>query len=193
MNVDTLIAVDPGKSGAIAWHFRTSHGMGVEPMPATRTELIKLLRTLVGHPDQTVAYVEKVANFIPDGGASQMFEFGIQAERPSCILECLGVRVVEMRPVAWQKELGIVGGEKMPYPRPPKDMSRKLASLWKMDHEAEINAAKKWNASVKRDWKNRLLQEAQDRFPKIANITLTTADALLLLDVAGKLEGQMLF
>lgn len=188
----TLISVDPGKNGAIAWFFGTE-ACGVERMPETRRAVITLIKTLVVKPEDCVAYMEKVSSFIPDGGASMMFEYGRAVERPGCILECLGVRTIEIMPKKWQAELGLGSSDRIPGPRMPKNLIDKNAEkLWKYDHAEEIRSAKAHNDRAKREWKNKLKEEAERRFPRLNNITLQTCDALLLLDVAAKLEGEIL-
>jgi hypothetical protein len=173
----TYIAVDPGASGAIAWADR--EGGGVVPMPETRRGCIEAIRRILklsvsGDP---VAYVEKISGFIPDGGASQMFEFGKSVERVSCILETLGVRIIEITPQAWQKTLSLGKAERM-------------KALPGMSDEQK-KAVKTHNSGVKRDWKRKLQAEAERRFPG-QRVTLKTCDALLLLDVAIKNESGRL-
>jgi len=179
MTSRTFIAVDPGASGGIVWSDRT--GVHVRAMPDTRRGCIDVIREIIkseaehGTDGEMVAYIEKINGFIPDGGASQMFQFGASVERVGCILETLGVRLVEMTPQAWQKALGL-GTKGIEKAKP--GMS-----------PAEKSLLKARNQIIKRDWKQKLKSEAERRFPGI-KITLKTADALLLLDVAIQLENN---
>lgn len=179
----TVIACDPGASGAIAWKHPNEKAQATI-MPATRGDAITTIRELLfvsvfkgtsADAQDPVAYIEKVAAFIPDGGGSQMFEFGRNVERVGCILETLGARLIEVRPVEWQAyfSFGKVGTIKV-----TKDMDA--------GQKKKVKAA---NAKLKTEWKNKLKAEAQRRFPHL-KVTLKTADALLLLDAALRMEGM---
>lgn len=181
MTSRTFIAVDPGAAGAIAWSNR--NGVFVLPMPEDRRGCIEAIRSIInqdaeiGAPGGIVAYHERITGFIPDGGASQMFEFGRAVERVACIMETFDIKVVEITPQAWIKELnmGSKGLEKA---------TREMSQI-------EKAALKKRNAEKKRDWKNKLKFEAEKRFPGL-KVTLKTCDALLILDAAIEIERQKL-
>ncbi|HEY5894706.1 MAG TPA: hypothetical protein VIT91_15905 [Chthoniobacterales bacterium] len=170
----TVIACDPGTNGAIVWRHPGDKAQATS-MPATRGDTISLIKGLIEEGTDPLAYIEKVASFIPDGGASQMFEFGRQIERVGCILETLDVRLLEVRPVEWQAHfnVGKVGTLKV-----SKDMDA-----------AQKKRVKAANAKLKTEWKNKLKAEAQRRFPHL-KVTLKNADALLILDAALRMEGM---
>lgn len=189
MTYRTFIAVDPGGSGAVAWSGR--HGAFVEPMPVTRRDTIDLIKKALYEAVNPIAYMEKVAAFIPDGGASMMFEYGRKVERPGCILEMLDIRVIEIIPRSWQKELGLGKSDRIMPPRMPKGLNKAQKIAWRVQNKVALDAARVHNAKAKRDWKNKLKDEAQRRFPNL-KVTLKTCDALLLLDAAIKLEGEKL-
>lgn len=123
---------------------------------------------------QDTAYCEKNCGFNP-GFQGHQVEFGRQLERPECILETLGVRLILVTPQAWQKALAL-GHREHPAPLPRKPSKEQIRNHRNAD------------AKCKRDWKNKLLQEAQRRFPGV-NVTLATADALLILDYARQQEN----
>lgn len=177
MSYDVVISVDPGSSGGIAW--KDAAGVHCVPMPETRGDVIALFKVTLGlcgdGADSVVAYHEKISGYIPDGGPSMMFQFGANCERVGCILETLGVRIIEVTPQAWQKELGL--GKKGFQKSPPKASAE------------EKKAVKQANARAKTEWKNKLKAEAQRRFPGL-KITLKSADALLILDWALSRESQ---
>lgn len=197
----TIIAIDPGASGGIAVQHiaqgRTLYGDTVEgrcatgtyAMPETRGDAINLFKQIAEFPENTVAYIEKISGFIPDGGASQMFEFGKSVERVGCILETLGVRIIEITPQSWMKSLAMGKIEKTAIPRPPKGMTSVALSIWKQQNAEAIKAAKAANARLKTEFKNKLKAEAQRRFPKV-KVTLKNCDALLILEVAKMMEGE---
>lgn len=176
MTERTYIAVDSGASGGIAWSNRL--GVHVVPMPDTRRGVIDVINDIT-IDDQgqkpPVAYYEKIQGFIPDGGPSMMFNFGIAYERVACVLETRGIRIVEVTPQHWIKALGL--GKKG------------MIRAEKGATAAEKQAVKKANAEAKRDWKNKLKAEAERRFPGL-KVTLKTADALLLLEVAIRTEAE---
>lgn len=176
----TIISVDPGSAGGIAWwhDIQVVNPTDAKRMPETRRDLIDLFKSIVSQAERlghgTVAYTEKISGYIPDGGASQMFEFGRSVERAGCILETLGVRIIEVTPQAWQKSfaLGVKGTQRVPNGSSP---------------EAK-KAIKALNARLKTEWKNKLKGEAQRRFPDI-KVTLATCDALLILEYGMRCEG----
>lgn len=107
MTSRTFIAIDPGCSGAIAWSDRT--GVHVVPMPETRRGCIDAVQEIIkseavhGSDGEMIAYMEKVSSYIPGGGASMMFECGRNVERIGCVLECKGIRIIEIIPATGRK------------------------------------------------------------------------------------------
>ncbi len=173
-----IIAIDPGASGAIAWCKTGDSTAHVVPMPETRRDTIDALKQIAEQKengDNIVCYHEKINPFIPDGGASQMFAFGANVERCGCIIETLGIRLIEIAPKKWQGELGLGKSNRIRGPKKGEATND------------EIKAAKSVNAREKTAWKNKLKAEAQRRFPDL-RVTLKTCDALLILDVARKLQ-----
>ena len=168
-----IIAIDPGSNGGIAFKDELSHA--VYPMPETRRDTINLLRGIVQTmPADYVAYIEKINGFIPMAGASMMFEFGKNVERVGCILETLGVPIIEVQPKVWQEFLHLgKSGRVKDAPDATPDGKK---------------ATKAFNARAKKEWKGKLKAEAQRRFPT-CNVTLKTADALLILEYATACEN----
>lgn len=189
MTERTFIAVDPGSGGSIAWSNR--HGEFVEKMPPTRRDTIDLFKKALYEPHDPIAYMEKVAGYIPDGGAGAMFEYGRNVERPGCILECLNIRIIEIIPRSWQKILGLGNSDRIIPPRMPPRLTREQKIAWRAKNFVALESARVHNDKAKRDWKNKLKEEAQRRFPGL-KVTLKTCDALLLLDAAIKTEGEKL-
>lgn len=187
----TIIACDPGSSGGIAWRSPMNNNHA-QKMPETRREVIDLLKHEIGEnrDGSAVAYIEKVAPYIPMAGASAMFEFGRSVERVGCILETLGVRLIEVPPQAWQKALNLGKSERVPVPKMPKGLSGLQKHEWKDANAAAIKSANTHNATAARDWKNKLKGEAQRRFPEI-KVTLAICDSLLLLDYAIQRERDL--
>jgi len=146
-----LIAIDPGKSGGIAW--KMAYGARAISMPQTEPDIAAKLKEIYYHLDQPTVIVEEVCGYIgrPQPG-SAMFTFGRNFGFILGVLTTVGARVVLVRPQKWQGYL----------------------SLGKSEGD-------------KTKWKNKLKQRAQNLFPSI-NVTLATADALLLLEYGNKTE-----
>ena len=173
-----IIGVDPGANGAIAW--ADLSGVHCENIPETRGDAIALVKRICANSDAT-AYHEKISGWIPDGGASMMFQFGRNVERIGCILEVLGVRIIEIRPQGWQSGLHLPQVKRQKVPRAPKGLSKEQKAMFAIANKEQIAAAKAVNARAKSDHKNNLKAEAQRRFPGL-NITLKNCDALLIMD-----------
>lgn len=158
-----LLAVDPGKSGGLAWF---APGIGVQSckMPETDEALLEQLQVVaLGRGCPVHAYIELVGGYVrkrdeddEDGGGqpgSAMFRFGENAGLVRGILMGLGATVHLVPPRNWQKPLFMKKGQ-----------------------------------SSKQEWKNKLKNAAQRRFPGI-KVTLQTADALLILSFAAALNN----
>jgi len=154
--MNQLLAIDPGRSGGIAWAI---NGLtDCKPMPDTDGDVVDTLRELtVMAGDGRTAYLEKVGGYVrPANGdkggqpGSAMFGFGHGRGVIMGALMAFGWRIIEPTPQQWQKPLGIG------------------------TRSACAGGA---------EWKNKLKAEAQRRFPE-CRVTLKTADALLILEYA---------
>ena len=126
--MSTIIAIDPGASGAVAWRngLRYDH-IGAKPTVglASQSELIYGLRDMTGH---AVVYIEQVGGYIgkPQPG-SAMFKFGMSYGRWLGILEALRIRTVLVRPQVWQKTIGLGSTLKGPdRKRALRDIAKRL-------------------------------------------------------------------
>ena len=178
-----IIAVDPGVNGGVAWIGGDSPRVQAIHMPATVNDSVRLFCDIVkGMNGEFVAYIEKISGYIP-GAGGMLFEFGRQVERPSAILTTLGIRIIEVTPQNWQKGLSLGNSGRGRVPSVPRGLDEPAKAAWRAAHAEEIKMVKSANARLKKEWKNRLKDAAQKRFPDI-NVTLATCDALLLLDYA---------
>jgi crossover junction endodeoxyribonuclease RuvC len=151
--VKTFIAIDPGASGGIA--VSRNGGTECHSMPETQGDLLAFLRDIKRAADveghEVVCVLEEVSGFAGKAQpGSAMFRFGEHFGFVKGVVQALDVRLILVRPQAWQKGFGLG-----------------TASA----------------CSSKTEWKNKLKAEAQRRFPQL-NVTLKTADALLILDHA---------
>lgn len=112
----TVLAIDPGKNGALVWGGIDWHVSDVEKMPATEGDCVDLLRTVTAENGAGVCYIEKVGGFIHGKKlpGSSMFNFGHGRGVLVGALMAFGWRVIEVTPQKWQGWLGVgkVGGDK---------------------------------------------------------------------------------
>lgn len=101
-----LIAIDPGKSGGIAW--RMAYGTRAIPMPATEPDIAQKLKEIYYHLDKPTVLIEEVGGYIgrPQPG-SAMFTFGRNFGFLLGVLTSLSARIVLVRPQKWQSYLGL--------------------------------------------------------------------------------------
>lgn len=148
----TIVAIDPGKKGGIAW--QPSGGLpACMAMPETEGDILGELRNIfhmAPEADQKIAFIENVGGFTGGKGqpGSGMFKFGRNFGFCLGVLQAIGFQVHLVQPAAWQKPLGI--GTAV-------------------------------SSGSKKIWKNKLKAKAQQLYPN-QNVTLSTADALLILE-----------
>ena len=173
----SILAVDPGAAGGLAWKYSGNPSACCQPMPKTESDVCVLIRTFITLAGPSpVIYMETLIKHMGPGiPASTM---AVYAENYGIIKGCViyaGARLELVRPQEWQKalSLGITGRQK--------------ANLNSCMTPAEAVAEKKrvqlLNGQLKRDWKNKLKSEAQRLYPHMAEeITRNTADAVMLLE-----------
>jgi hypothetical protein len=168
----TIIAIDPGVSGGIAWN---SVGEGVQAcgMPRDEEAVVKLLREIleVNAENRIAAYIELVTGYVKiEKGEDDrenrqpghtMFKFGRGVGVVCGALRMAGIEPVEVSPRTWQKPF-------------------------------YVSVTKPSGQRKSRSERKRILHDiAQRRFPQL-QVTLKTADALLIHAYAGMQVGQEL-
>jgi len=98
----TIIGIDPGVNGAIAWI--TDGKPCVEKMPDTLQDLWELLRDIASE-GKCHAYLEQVSSS-PQMGVVSAFTFGNGFGHLEMALTAAGIPFARIRPQVWQKELG---------------------------------------------------------------------------------------
>jgi hypothetical protein len=103
----TIIGIDPGKSGGIAWI--TDGKPCVEKMPDTLQDLWELIVSIsmnagIGGMD-IHAYIEQVHSS-PQMGVKSAFTFGNGFGHLEMALTAAGIPFTRIRPQVWQKKLG---------------------------------------------------------------------------------------
>jgi len=116
----TIIGIDPGGSGGIAWI--TNGKACVEKMPETLQDLWELMQDIAtnGTPTERLskavhgckAYIEQVHSS-PQMGVKSAFTFGNGFGHLEMALTAAGIPFERVRPQVWQKALGcMTGGDK---------------------------------------------------------------------------------
>lgn len=132
-------------------------------MPESEDEIIYFIRSRCC--DGCEVTMEKVGGFIAGsrGVGSSMFNFGMNFGGIKFAVKAFNMPLILVTPQCWQKSLQI--GKK-------KDFN----------YQTVLKRGKnKGKPVVKNRWKDRLVEHAQHLFPEVENITLKTADALLIL------------
>jgi crossover junction endodeoxyribonuclease RuvC len=98
----TIIGIDPGKSGGIAWI--TDGKPCVEKMPETLQDLWELIFDIQFGRD-TKAFIESVSSS-PQMGVKSAFTFGNGFGHLEMALTGAGIPFERVRPQVWQKTMG---------------------------------------------------------------------------------------
>jgi len=111
--VKTIIGIDPGVNGGIAWI--TDGKPCVEKMPDTIKDLWELLESIlrdhamIYRQSECVAYLEDVHSS-PQMGVKSAFTFGQGLGRLEMALTAANVPFVRVRPQEWQKAMKCMSG-----------------------------------------------------------------------------------
>ena len=101
-----IIAIDPGKNGAIA--VLAEDQVTVLSMPKTEHETIELFRLIDEQSKEcSTVYIEKV-HAMPNQGVTSMFTFGQGYGFLRGVIQALRFRLEEVSPQKWQKSLGLI-------------------------------------------------------------------------------------
>jgi len=159
MQRHTILAIDPGASGGLAWGLGTAASPATANMPANASDLASLVDAIDAEALAPIhAFVELVGGFIKSRGkgenegnpGSAMFAFGQNYGQILGVLAALEIPTTLVRPQKWQAAMSLG------------------------------NSATHANKSK---WKSHLATRAKQLYPK-AKITLQTADAVLIWHAA---------
>ena len=109
MRYQTIIGIDVGTNGGIAWI--TDGKPCVEKMPGSLRDLWELICDITNHPRSTVdgrkykAYLEQVHSS-PQMGVKSAFTFGNGFGHLEMALTAAGIPFERVRPQVWQKAMG---------------------------------------------------------------------------------------
>jgi len=121
------IAIDPGKSGAVAVAVN-GNIEAVDKCPDTVADMANLMRNhKTNFPDAKVV-IEKV-HAMPGQGVTSMFTFGQNLGQWEGILASLNMPCLAISPQKWQKMIGTMAKEKADRKRQIKDWAQKMTGL----------------------------------------------------------------
>lgn len=160
--IKQLIAIDPGKTGAIAYRLFGEDAQVIK-MPGTLTDVWAALKKSKGEelPCNVRGMIEDVHGS-PDMGVTSAFTFGYSSGSLRMGLVALEVPHKTMSPQKWQP--AIIGAPN--HPKIPKEMPEK--------------EKKRIRAKRRQVRKNRIKEVVQALYPHL-RVTLATADALAML------------
>lgn len=172
-----IIAIDPGASGGLAV-YRPGGTTDAVKMPETPKDVCDWI-TAVQVEAQTQlselrCYLEEVGGYTGEGQpGSAMFNFGRGFGNLEGFLIALGIPFVMVRPQKWQASLslGLAGKQKGEY----------TPHMSEVERITEKRRITNINARIKHAWKAKLKEHAQRLHPQL-HVTLSTADALLILE-----------
>ena len=110
MKHGTIIGVDPGANGGIAWIDYNGKAC-VEKMPGSLQDLWELICDITNYPRSSIdgrsykAYIEQVSSS-PQMGVVSSFSFGRGYGNLKMALTAAGIPFERVRPQVWQKALG---------------------------------------------------------------------------------------
>jgi hypothetical protein len=168
-NPDTILAIDPGVNGGLAWiqvHLNNDK-VYTEKMPGTDFEVIQLLKCI-----GTESY--------PDGEDKRL-RVVLHLEEPP-LYAGKNIPGSAIGKLMWNA--GLIYGAA-------------VANGWKVNRHRPAVWMKALNIGSKRQdklsttqWKNRLKSKASELYPQV-KVTLWNADALLILDAGHRLDNPL--
>jgi hypothetical protein len=185
----TLLVIDPGASGGFVIQY-SDGTVDAKAMPETPKDVCDLITVVhdqaMADHSEIRAYMEEVRGFIGGDGdsdahpSSRMFNFGQGYGVIKGCLYTLGIPFEVIQPGKWQKGLSLGS----------RGINRgNYAGMTPAQRREEKKRISIINGAVKRDWKRKLKERAQQLFPQL-RVTLKTSDALLMFEWARRQENN---
>ena len=107
-----VIAIDPGAIGGIAWS--EDGKVSAVPMPAGMSEQVEFLRKLgAGVPGENLwVFIEDTGTYRPGNSGPAACTFARHCGHLECMLYCLVMPAVKVRPQLWMKSIGTMPKDK---------------------------------------------------------------------------------
>lgn len=127
--MQTLIAIDPGAAGGVAW--RDADGVvHAVPMPEGMTAQVDFLRGLAAQLPGVAAVMEKVGTYVPGNHVGSACTFARHCGHLEAALYAVGVPFTEVAPQVWMKQLGSLPADKSLRKKAIRElMARRFPSL----------------------------------------------------------------
>ena len=154
----TIIAIDPGQEGAIAYQIthderfgkpETWNETGVIEMPATITDLKDDL-AIMKCQEYSVAYLEDV-NVMPGQGSVSSGKFMRHVGHLEAMLIALNYKVVYVKPQVWQKHFSLLTKKTASGVKESKDQHKMRIVEFSQERFPDI----KWTNTTDKDTKKR--------------------------------------
>ena len=127
----TVLGIDPGKSGALAWmspENRLGQTEGVvRRSKLTDADWIHAIATHAKGSDLVV--IERTASS-PQMGVKSAHTFGEERGMIRCACLLSGTRLIEVTPAKWQRAIGIPAIKKEPQPQHKRRLKQKAQELF---------------------------------------------------------------
>jgi hypothetical protein len=133
MAYDTVIAIDPGSSGAIAFTTPSAGKAGAEvlKMPATARELLSTLSKLRANRS-VICYIENVGGYIPGNSAPAAVKFGRHMGHLDMAVIALAMDTNWIVPAKWMRT--VVPGMATGLSKPERKLLIKMAMQQDYEH-----------------------------------------------------------
>ena len=107
----SILAIDPGLSGALAFYYPIKNAVRVYDMPRVENEIdaAELVRIIQKHKP-TVAVIEKVGP-MPRDGVRQAWRFSAANAVAKTACALLNIPTSLVSPAVWKKEMSVKGGK----------------------------------------------------------------------------------
>jgi hypothetical protein len=125
----TILAIDPGASGGMAW---LADGIVyAAPMPEGMTAQVDFIRAIEAQDLRLTAIIENVGHYMPGNSGPAAATFARHCGHMEAALYCLGVPTEKpVAPQTWQKALGPFDKDKATRKRQIKEaMARKYPHI----------------------------------------------------------------
>jgi hypothetical protein len=111
MSKQTIISIDPGVSGGIAWRDKDKIVHAIR-MPTGLADIADQIRSIVVENKISIAVMEKTGTYMPGNSGPGAVTFARHCGNLEAILYTLGISTKQVSPQKWQKCLGALPKDK---------------------------------------------------------------------------------
>ena len=106
IDFNLIIGIDPGKTGAIVYHYTGTQGVEAVKMPKDGHQFRDFLKRIIRPGDKPIVFIERV-HIRPTDGKVSAAKFKSHYDNLIFVLETLDLPFVQIVPITWQKGLHI--------------------------------------------------------------------------------------